>query len=190
MKQPLKSLVCNFDQDYFVAQLYKETSNINTQSDEKVESKISKKDSLIKVSFNSLSFNERGLTSDYHADFEIILPEKYPVTLPMQKSSEGFAVIVPESSEEFDVRLFDHNGNLNATYKWPEKVTGLMDIENFRIYEIQDSFIVFDGTTLVVLDSSGRGAKYKQSFSEIRRVITQNNLVFVQTNGGIYSFKL
>ena len=181
---PLKSMRCNFEEKYFLAQIQK---NIRSEDiSGSVKEKTVHKDFLLKVSFDSIPFGQRGFSDQFKANSEFALPQSYPFSLPIHWLGEDIMVILPGEDLRIEILIANEEGEIKTTLEWPQKFVNSTELENFRIEDLNDLLAISTDTTLIIL--SQEKMNFRHDFNNITRIAYINNLLLVQTEKGILAF--
>ena len=184
---PLKSIRCNFEEKYFLAQIQKNIISEDT-SDAKKEKKRDK-DVLLKVFFNSIPFGEREFSDQFKVSSEFVLPQTYPISLPIHWLGEDIMVIVPGEDLKIEIVIISNDeGEIKMELEWPHKFVNRMELENFRIEDLNDLLVISSNTTLVILSQDNMN--FRHDFNNITRIAYTDNLLLVQTEEGVMAFEM
>ena len=186
LKKPLRALHCDFENNYLIAQVGSLYSSHVQEGNKRELQNLN--DKLIKISFDSLTFDENKITGLYNPEFEVDLGQRFAVSVPIT-SLQGYVVtVLPIESNKFSIQVFDTRGNRHSSYEWPDEASILLDLETFRINKAKKILVVSSESAFILLNENG--IVHKQKLSKIQRVLLKEDSLSVQTGDGILSFKL
>ena len=186
LKKPLKALRCNFEDNYLIAQV-RTINHLHVKKNEKKANQDSS-DKLIKINFDSLSFDENKITRIYDPTLEIDLGQKLITSLPIVIFQDYLVSVLPIDPDKFIIQFFDNQGNQYAHYEWPEKRANLLELEHFRFAKTKEILVVSSESMIMLFNA--QGIVHKQKLVKIRRVFVKKNSLFIQTQKGILSLKI
>ena len=184
LNHPLKSIGCNFEKNYFLAQIQKKVK----LKEESNPSKERETDVLIKVPFDSISYSGQNSTNQFSTDIEFTFPKNYPFSLPIHWQGNDHLVMLPVTNEDMEIWLISDDGQIKAKFKWPQKFANATEIENFRIDRLKNFLILSNDSMIMIL--SKEGVSFKHEFNYIHRISYKNDLLLVQTPEGIMAFEI
>ena len=187
LNHPLKSVACNFKKGDLLVQIQKKVK-LKGDSNSLEEEKEIITDALIKVSFDSFTFDEQHSTDKFTLDTEFFLPKSYPFSLPIYWQGDDQLVILPVTNENVQVWVIGENAQIKRKYEWPQKFTkAAAEVENFRIDPLKSALLI--SNTSMIMALSGDGIVFKHEFSQIDRISYKDNFLLVQTPEGVSSFQ-
>ena len=179
LKQPTKSLSCNFTNNSFIAQVRQEIKDD--------DNKTLFQDALVYINIDTLTYNDRNIANDPKIEFTIPLPMVYPYTLPLiwnsSKNIGAFVSIQPNN--QTTISIFNKK-KIITTLPWNVSSETFDSIDNFRIEMLHDYFIISSSNGIMILDE--KNILLSIPLDNIEQISSHQNLISIKHKLGLTGF--